>query len=66
MIRDLAQAIHDLATTGRLSEESVENIGFLLEEPEPVSDVAVTASDDDSKSGTSAKSTPTPKSGGSK
>lgn len=37
MIRELAQAVHDLAMTGRLSEESAENIRFILEPPEPVS-----------------------------
>jgi hypothetical protein len=63
MIRDLAQAIHDLATTGRLSEESTENIAFLLTDAEPVSDVAVTATDNDTKS-TPVKATAASKSGG--
>jgi hypothetical protein len=66
-MRELAQAIDDLAMTGRLSEDSRENIDILLREPEPVSDEAVTATDDDSKSNTPAKSTATAsKSGGSK
>jgi len=38
MMRDLAIAINDLATLGRLSEESEENIRFLIEPPAPVSD----------------------------
>jgi hypothetical protein len=50
-MKDLAQAIRDLAQTGRLSEESEENISFLLDEKEEDDrDVAVLPEEDKDKS----------------
>lgn len=46
MLRELAQAIDDLAQTGRLSDDSRENIDFLLTGDEPVSDESVQLSDE--------------------
>lgn len=43
MLRELAQAIDDLAQTGRLSPESRENVDFLITGEEPVSDEYVEA-----------------------
>ena len=61
MMRDLAQAIHDLAMTGRLSDESAENIADILAPPDPVTDDQEKAEGEDPS--TTRKTQPAPRGG---